>query len=96
MIEAVREIPPVPSFFKNTFFKEIKTFPTEAVDFDYQKGNAIMAPFVAPSVGSIPLERQGFETKTFTAPRVFSERPITIENLSKRGILISYVLAALD
>lgn len=86
MIEAVRDIPPVSSFLKNTFFKEIKTFPTEAVDFDYQKGNAVMAPFVAPSVGGIPLERQGFVTDSFVAPRVSPERSITIENLSKRGM----------
>ncbi len=86
MIEAVREIPPVPSFLKNTFFGNTKTFPTEAVDFDYQKGNAVMAPFVAPSVGGIPLEREGFETKSLTTPRISPERAITIENLTKRGM----------
>jgi hypothetical protein len=71
MIEAVKEIPPLPSFFKRTFFSGgNKTFITEDVDFDYKKGTRRLAPFVSPVVGGIPMERDGFETKTFTAPKI--------------------------
>ena len=85
MIEAVKEIPPLPSFFKRTFFSGgNKTFITEDVDFDYKKGTRRLAPFVSPVVGGIPMERDGFETKTFTAPKISPERVITTENLKKR------------
>jgi hypothetical protein len=85
MIEAVKEIPPLPSFFKRTFFSGgTKTFITEDVDFDYKKGTRRLAPFVSPVVGGIPMERDGFETKTFTAPKISPERVITTANLKKR------------
>lgn len=86
MIAAVEEIPPVPSFLKKTFFGNIRTFVTENVDCDYRKGNSVMAPFVAPLVGGIPMERQGFDTKSFTTPRISPERVISTEHLAKRGI----------
>ena len=86
MIEAVRDIPPLPSFLKNTFFPGRRTFLTEEVDFDYKKGVRQMAPFVAPMVGGIPLERAGYETKTFRTPRISPERPISTDQLRKRSM----------
>ncbi|GHV50399.1 hypothetical protein FACS1894216_02530 [Synergistales bacterium] len=86
MIAAIRDIPPLPTFLKRTFFSGSKTFLTEDVDFDYMKGNHRMAPFVAPKVGGIPMDREGYETKSFTAPRVAPERVITTEDVSKRSM----------
>jgi hypothetical protein len=86
MIEAVRDIPPLPSFLKRTFFPNRKTFLTEEVDFDYMKGVLAMAPFVAPLVGGVPMERQGYETKSFSAPRISPERVISPDQLKKRSM----------
>ncbi len=86
MIEAVHDIPPLPSFLKRTFFPGVRTFITEEVDFDYMKGVRRMAPFVAPLVGGIPMERGGFETKSFKMPRISPELPITEENINKRSM----------
>jgi hypothetical protein len=87
MIEAVRDIPPLPSFLKKTFFGGgNRTFLTEQVDFDYKKGNQAMAPFVAPRVGGIPMERDGFETRTIAVPRIAPERVITADNLMRRSM----------
>jgi hypothetical protein len=86
MIEAVRDIPPLPTFLRRTFFGGgNKTFLTENIDFDYYKGNLAMAPFVAPRVGGIPMERDGFETRTLSVPKISPERVITPDNLDKRG-----------
>jgi hypothetical protein len=85
MIEAVRDIPPLPSFLKRTFFGAAnRTFLTEEVDMDYKKGKRVMAPFVAPLVGGIPMDREGFETKTFAVPKISPERVVSVANLRKR------------
>jgi hypothetical protein len=85
MIEAVRDIPPLPSFLKRTFFGAAnRTFLTEEVDMDYKKGKRRMAPFVAPLVGGIPMDREGFETKTFAVPKISPERVVSVANLRKR------------
>ena len=87
MIEAVRETPPMPTFLRRTFFNgNTKTFLTEEVDFDYQKGNQGMAPFVAPRVGGIPMEREGFETFTLKVPKISPERVISADHLAKRSM----------
>ncbi|MCC8177698.1 MAG: major capsid protein [Cloacibacillus sp.] len=85
MLEAVRDIRPIPSFFRDTFFGGApKYFTTEKVDFDYKKGNNVMAPFVAPLVGGIPMKRDGFTTRTLTPPKIAPERVITAEDLKNR------------
>jgi hypothetical protein len=87
MIEAVRDTPPLPTFLRRTFFGGgNRTFLTEHIDFDYYKGNLAMAPFVAPRVGGIPMEREGFETHTLKIPKISPERVITPDNLSNRGL----------
>ncbi|MDR3353691.1 MAG: major capsid protein [Synergistaceae bacterium] len=87
MIEAVKDTPPLPTFLRRTFFGGgNRTFLTEKIDFDYYKGNLAMAPFVAPRVGGIPMERGGFETRTLSVPKISPERVITPENLTNRGI----------
>jgi hypothetical protein len=87
MIEAVRDTPPLPTFLRRTFFGGgNRTFLTEHIDFDYYKGNLAMAPFVAPRVGGIPMERDGFETRSLTIPKISPERVITSENLVNRGL----------
>ncbi|MDR3280947.1 MAG: major capsid protein [Synergistaceae bacterium] len=87
MIEAVIETPPLPTFLRRTFFGGgNKTYLTEQIDFDYKKGNLAMAPFVAPKVGGIPMEREGFETRTLSIPKIAPERVITVENLKNRSM----------
>ena len=87
MIEAVRDVPPLPTFLKRTFFGGgERHFLTEEVDFDYMKGTRKMAPFVARRVGGIPMERQGFETKSITTPRISPDRIITIDDIKKRSM----------
>ena len=87
MIEAVQDIPPLPSFLKRTFFGGgEKHFLTEEVDFDYKKGTRKMAPFVARRVGGIPMERQGFVTKSIATPRISVDRVITVDDIKKRSM----------
>lgn len=47
----VRAYAPVHTFFRDTFFKNRRTFNTKSVDVDFKKGSRALAPFVHPKVG---------------------------------------------
>ena len=42
----VRRLPPVRTFFLDTFFRTKKTFVTKSVEVDFKKGGRALAPFV--------------------------------------------------
>lgn len=75
---------PVTTFLRDTFFPTVKTFMTEKVDVDFRKGGYLIAPFVAPNVGGINMERKGYETRTYTPPRIAPQRTISPEVLTPR------------
>lgn len=85
LLQAVEKLPPTRTFLKDTFFPRTETFVTEKVLLDIRKGSQKMAPFVAPRVGGVTMERDGFSTREFKAPRIAPQRPITIDDLSKRS-----------
>ena len=84
MMQMVEQLPPLRTFLKDTFFNQIKTFPTESVDFDVKKGGMSMAPFVAPRIGSTVLDRQGYRTETYKPPLVAPKRVLTTDDLDIR------------
>lgn len=75
---------PVTTFLRDRFFPFARTFPTEHIDVDFRKGTQAVAPFVAPNVGGINMERIGYQTRTYTPPRTAPERPISKEILQPR------------
>lgn len=75
---------PVTTVLRDTFFPGTKTHVTEHVDLDFRKGSQAVAPFVAKGVGGINMARQGYETRTYTPPRVAPERPLSPEVLQSR------------
>lgn len=86
MLGAVERMLPLHTFFCDTFFPTPKTFVTEEVLIDYKKGKRKMAPYVAPRVGGITMDRQGYRTDKYTAPRIAPQRALTVDDISKRGI----------
>ncbi|PWK16068.1 major capsid protein [Tumebacillus permanentifrigoris] len=86
MMGAVRQMMPVNTFLKTTFFGGVaKTFVTEVIDIDYYKGRRKMAPFVSPRLAGKVMERDGFQTQTYKPPLIKPLRPITSEDLKQRG-----------
>lgn len=85
MMESVSLMLPVQSFFKDTFFPTSETFLTETIEFDIRKGKRKMAPFVAPRIGGVVMDREGFETKTLKTAKIAPERVITIDDISSRS-----------
>jgi hypothetical protein len=76
--------PVVPSFLRDTFFTGREYPPTNLIEFDFRRGRRKMAPFVAPLVGGKVMEREGFETRFFKAPRIAPVRNLRIPDLEPR------------
>ena len=70
LAEVVRLAPPVFTFFRDTFFTNVRTFPTKAIDFDLVKGDRRMAAFVHPRKGGKVLASAGYETLSYKPPLI--------------------------
>jgi len=84
MDKIVKRLPPVRTFFLDTFFKRKKTFVTKSVDVDFKKGSRALAPFVHPAVGGETVENSGYSTKTYTPPLVAPNKITTAGDLEPR------------
>lgn len=84
LAEVVRIAPPIYTFFRNTFFTNVKTFPTDRVDFDLVKGDRRMAAFVHPRKGAKVLESTGYETLSYKAPLINPYDITTADQLLNR------------
>jgi hypothetical protein len=85
MLAAFEMMMPVRTFFKDTFFSNVRPFTTEHVDVEYKKGRRKMAPFVSPRVAGKVMDRQGFTTKTFKPGAIKPQRIITGDDINKRS-----------
>jgi hypothetical protein len=74
---------PVSTFLRDTFFPKFETFDTEKVELDVRKGGYIVAPFVAPLVNGILMERQGYTTKEYAPPTIAPKRVLDPKILQK-------------
>lgn len=86
LLRAVEKMMPLRTFFRTTFFPGMDTFVTEEVMLDFKKGKRKMAPFVAPRVGGITMDRQGYRTDKYKAPKIAPQRAITVDDLVMRGM----------
>lgn len=84
MLQAIEKFPPVRTFFRDTFFPNFETYPTEKVDVDVKKGKRKMAPFVARNKGGVTVDRGGFMTNAYEAPYTAPQRVLTKNDINKR------------
>lgn len=84
LLEVITKIKPPTTFLTDLFFRGEKYFDTDEVLIDYQKEGETVAPFVAPMTKGITVEREGFNTKKITAPRLAPQRIMRIEDLDHR------------
>lgn len=87
MMAITREIVPETSFFVDRYFPtgEGDIFAADKVLTEYQKGDRRMACFVAPRIGDIPVERQGYAIHEYQPAFIAPSRVLTADDLSKRG-----------
>lgn len=76
-----------------TLFFTSRYFPTGAGDIfnsdkvlvEYTKGDRKMAPFVSERLGTVPVERRGYEIREFAPAHIGVSRTMTVDDLKKRG-----------
>lgn len=86
MMQAINRMMPVRTFLRDNFFGGVQTFVTEDVLVDFKKGKRKMAPFVAPRIGGVTIDREGFRTDKYTAPRMAPQRVLTKDDLAGRSM----------
>lgn len=88
MLAAIKQMTPVTSFLRDRYFPTGAgdMFPTEEVLVEYKDatGNKL-APVVLPRKGGISIEREGYTTSKMVPPLVAPSRPLTIDDLNKKG-----------
>lgn len=84
LAEVVRLAPPVHTYFRDTFFTNVKTFATERVDIDLVKGDRRMAAFVHPRAGGQVLRETGYETQSYKPPLINPYDLTTADRLMAR------------
>ncbi len=88
MLAAIQQMKPVTSFLRDRYFPtaDEDLFPTEEVLVEYKDltGNKL-APVVLPRKGSISVEREGYTTDKLSPPLIAPSRPLTIDDLNKKG-----------
>lgn len=88
MLAAVEQIDPEPTFFKRRYFPtnvDMDVFGTSKVLADYREGNRKAAPFVMPRVGALPVGRSGFSTYELEPANISISKPLTADQLERRG-----------
>lgn len=88
MLESIKMMTPVTSFLRDHYFPtgDGDIFPTEEVLVEYKDatGNQL-APVVMPRKGAISVERNDYYTRKLAPPLVAPERPLTVDDLNKKG-----------
>jgi len=86
MGEIIHRMPPVRTFFRDTFFTNRRTFVTETIDVDFKKGNRALAPFVHPNNGGKIIANTGYQTKTYKPPLLCPKKVTTVSDLLTRSM----------
>lgn len=81
----VRRLPPVRTFFLDTFFRKKKTFATKSVEVDFKKGGRALAPFVHPKIGGKTIPNAGYQTVSYTPVLVAPNKITTVDDLLERS-----------
>jgi hypothetical protein len=84
MLQALESKKPIHSFFAS-FFPVSNPHIAEILQLEIKKGKRIMAPFVAPRVGGKVMKRSGYKTQLLQTPKVAPERPMTVDDITKKG-----------
>lgn len=77
---------PVRLFFRTRFFNDQVTFPTETVSFEFASDKRRLLPYTSQYGGSVALERDGYQLKTFRPPVLSGSRVISNATIDQKLI----------
>lgn len=85
MLACIKEKGMTYSFLRDRYFPQTEDFKTEKVFIDYDDGEGnLIAPFVIPRIGKVPMDRTGYETRELAPAFIAPSRPLSIDILTKR------------
>lgn len=88
LLRSVELLPPVHTFLLDRYFPTNDAsdiFSTDDVLVEYREGSKKLAPFVVPRKGGMAIMRDGHHMERYTPPYIAPKRPLTIDDLRKRG-----------
>lgn len=88
MLAAIELMKPKATFLRDRYFPLAADpyFPTEDVLAEFKdETNRRLAPIVEEKKGGIPVSRSGYKGERFTPPYIAPERPLTMDDLKKKG-----------
>lgn len=88
MLAAINQTNPATSFLRDRYFPTnpaTDIFNTSEVLVEYRDGNKKLAPFVSPKKNGIVSLRDGYNTHSYAPANIAPKRPITIDDLQKKG-----------
>ena len=88
MLAAVNQMAPATSFLRDRYCPTGAgdLFPTDEVLVEFKDATGHkMAPVVLPRKGSVSVEREGYSTEKMTPVLIAPSRPLTIDDLNKKG-----------
>jgi hypothetical protein len=84
MLAVLDQMKPPRSFLRNTFFNRTEPTDSENIDIDIRKGKRRVAMYVSPLLAGKPVDRTGWETRSFKAPYVKEMMVSTAQDYQKR------------
>lgn len=88
LLMAVQQLTPAVTFLRDRYFPTNDAsdiFATDDVLVEYRDGSKKLAPFVAPRKGGVTILRNGYHLERYTPPFVAPKRPLSVDDLKKRG-----------
>ena len=88
LLASVQQLPPLHTFLLDRYFPTNAAsdiFSTTDVLVEYKKGSKKASPFVAPRKDGITVTREGYTMKRFEPSYIAPKRPLTADDLKKRG-----------
>ncbi len=87
LMSIMEEQTPAVGFFRDRYFPTgaADIFRADKVLTEYRDGDRKMAAFVAPRVGDIPVDRNGYEVHEYQPAYIGLSRVLTLDDLAKRG-----------
>ena len=74
MLNVLEQIPPAPTFLRNTFFRNTIQHDTDTIDIDIVKGGRRVVPYIRPVQEGVVMERGGFKTNSYKMPYIRVKR----------------------
>lgn len=88
LLMAVQQLTPAATFLRDRYFPTndaTDIFSTDDVLVEFRDGSKKLAPFVAPRKGGVTILRNGYNLERYTPPFVAPKRPLSADDLKKRG-----------